>query len=130
MSSFILCFVVSNVKKSVSFYLNALGFELINSRKSQVNEDLEHAEMRKEEISIMIVPEGYYGEWNKTPKSYNIISPATFYFYCNNLNEFYSNAIANNAISLMHPTVASWGDYVCRLMDPDGYVWAFAEHSL
>jgi uncharacterized glyoxalase superfamily protein PhnB len=47
--------------------------------------------------------------------------------YCDDVDALYKQATSNGAQSKMEPNDAFWGDRVCQVIDPDGYLWMFAK---
>ncbi len=114
---------VVNVQESIKFYTEAFCFELIDSSCDSVNN---HAEMRKDNVVIMFCSEGSYGTIKKAPITQNIEIPLSLYVYCDDVDEFYKNAINHGAISKLSPNDGFWGDRFCVLNDLNGYEWLFA----
>ena len=119
--------VVRDVKKSLDFYKNALGFEVVDSMEDDKG-DVQHAEMRRGSVVIMFCPEGAMDITAKSPISNGVEESINLYCYCENVDKFYSNAIANGAKSIMPPEDRFWGDRMCAILDIDHYKWSFATH--
>jgi PhnB protein len=118
---------VKNAEASVEFYEKAFGFALSSPPSRDEKGQIQHAEMKfGEDISIMFAPEGAWGSPRKTPNSLGVMPSLSLYVYCEDVDSFYKNAVANGAKSTMEPNDAFWGDRFCTLVDPDGHEWVFA----
>lgn len=119
--------MVKDVDKAVDFYEKAFGFEKLEVVKGEHNTSL-HAELQYKDHLIMFGKSGAYGGTSKTPHESGIESPMNLYLYCENVDNFHDHALKTGAKSLDAPADMFWGDRMCRLQDPDGYIWCFATH--
>lgn len=109
----------SNLKSAVEFYTKVFGFEVKDHSP-------EHAELRYKDQIMMFGQEGAYGGESKSPKSSGTVSPISLYIYCEDVDKFHKNAVESGAKSVGAPEDMFWGDRMCRLQCPEGYIWAFA----
>lgn len=118
---------VTDVTKAVSFYKTVFHFEIkkIVPDQNGVNT---HAEMNYQGQFIMCGKEGAYGSILKAPITSKVPCPITLYLYTENVDEFYKAALKNGAKSAGAPENMFWGDRMCRLQDPDAYIWCFATY--
>jgi len=118
---------VSDVDTMAKFYEKAFKFQI---KELMTGEDgsIWHGELRYKDQLIMLGKAGAYGDMSKTrsPKVTGVESPMNLYLYCEDVDQFYKDAIAAGASSLTIPQDLFWGDRMCRLQDPDGYTWCFA----
>lgn len=119
--------VVRDTKKSLEFYKNAFGFEVIDSVSDETG-NLMHVEMKRGAIVFMFCPEGAMNTTAKSPASHKVEESISLYCYCENVDVLYSQAVANGASSHTPPEDQFWGDRMCVLMDIDNYKWCFATH--
>ena len=122
--------VVTDAKKSVDFYTDAFGFDVVNIVPDN-NGIIQHVEMRRGDIGIMLCPEGSMNTTAKSPLSNGVEESVNLYCYCENVDELYTlytKAIENGAISFMQPEDRPWGDRMCVLIDHDNYKWSFATY--
>lgn len=113
---------VTDSKKSVDFYEKAFGFTWENP-----NEGLNHIEMSYQDVMIMFAPEGAFGGITKAPITQGAECSMNLYLYCTDVDKVYNRAMEAGAISCMNPQDAFWGDRVCQVKDPDGFMWMFAK---
>lgn len=108
---------------SLDFYQRAFGFE---KKLAMPGPDgkTKHAEMTYRDGVIMFGPEGNCP--TRTPASSGIDSPIGLYIYCNDVDAAFARATAAGAQAVSPPTDMFYGDRICSLRDPDGYVWHFA----
>lgn len=119
--------IVSNLDEAIDFYQKAFGFELLQ-KSAGTDGSTWHAEFRYKDQMLMFGQAGAYGGNTKSPKASGIESPMNLYLYTENVDDFYKKTLAAGAKSLSVPEIMFWGDKMCRLQDPDGYVWCFATH--
>lgn len=116
---------VQDAGKSAEFYKKAFGFEI----KESIPDDsgkVVHAELQYNGELIMLGSAGAYGGQTKSPAMSGVLSPMNLFIYCDDVDAFYKHAIACGATSKGVPEDMFWGDRMCKLVDPDGYEWAFA----
>ncbi len=118
---------VADASRSISFYKEAFGFELGDKPMEQDGKIL-HAEMTFLDTRIMFCPEGAFGVESKTPNNSSQKCPMGLYVYCKDVKDHYEKAIAAGATSISAPEDMFWGDRMCRIEDPDGYIWSFAQN--
>jgi PhnB protein len=118
---------VQDADRSVKFYKEAFGFEVIQLGKDENNKTM-HVEMRRQGAIIMFCQEGAFGSTSKSPATQNIIIPVSIYVYCPDVDKLYNQAVNSGAVAKAHPSESFWGDRFCILIDPDGYEWSFATH--
>jgi len=119
--------IVSDVDKAVEFYQEGFGFEK-NHLVAGEDSHTWHAEMRYKDQLIMFGRAGAHGGKTLSPKTSGIESPINLYLYCEDVDAFYERAVQAGAISLTEPEDTFWQDRMCRLQDPDGYIWCFATY--
>lgn len=118
---------VSDVEKMSSFYQEAFQFE-----KGELvpGEDgtIWHGEMKYKDQLIMLGKALAYGGTTKSPNMTGIESPMNLFLYCEDVDEFFKKAVKAGAVALIEPQDMFWGDRMCKLKDPDGYLWCFATY--
>lgn len=117
--------MVRDVDKSVDFYKKAFHFDVREVAPGEDGTSM-HAEMTYKGQLVMLGKEGGWGGTSKSPKSSGVESPMTLYVYTDNVDEFYKQALDNKAHGLAQPEDMFWGDRMCKLQDPDDYIWCFA----
>lgn len=119
--------IVSDVDRAADFYKEAFGFEKNHLVAGEDNTSW-HAEMQYKDHLIMFGKAGAYGGKTQSPNETGIESPINLYLYCEDVDAFYERALQAGAKSLSEPEDTFWQDRMCRLQDPDGYVWCFATY--
>ena len=116
---------VKDADLAVDFYENAFKFEKRDMVPGQDGTTW-HAEVKYKDQLLMLGKEGVWGGKTLSPQTSKIESPMNLYLYCEDVDAFYKHAVAHGAESVGQPEDMFWGDRMCRLQDPDGYVWCFA----
>lgn len=116
---------VQDVDKAANFYKAAFRFDIHELARGEDGVTL-HAELTYKSQLIMLGREGAYAGKCKPPVSNGVESPITLYVYTDNVDDFYQHAVSNQAAGITPPEDMFWGDRMCKLKDPDGYVWCFA----
>ncbi len=119
--------IVNDVDKAVDFYERAFGFERINVVPGEDSTSW-HAELKYQDHLIMFGKAGAYGNKTLPPIVSGIESPINLYLYCENVDHFYAHALQAGAEALTPPENTFWHDRMCRLQDPEGYIWCFASY--
>lgn len=119
--------IVKDVDQAVQFYEKAFGFERLHLVAGDDGTSW-HAEVHYKDHLIMFGKSGAYGGKTKAPTDNGVESPINLYLYCEDVDEFYENALKAGAKSLSAPEDTFWHDRMCRLQDPNGYVWCFATY--
>lgn len=119
--------IVKDIDKAVNFYVKAFQFEKLNVVAGEDNTSW-HAELRYVDHLIMFGKAGAYDGKTKAPHDSGVECPINLYLYCENIDEFHQHAVKAGAKSLSAPEDTFWGDRMCRLQDPDGYIWCFATY--
>ncbi len=70
------------------------------------------------------------GQKTPHPASGNGIPRCELYFYVNDVQMEYDNAVASGAVVISAIAKRNWGDTVCYFADPDGHIIAFAQEEL
>ena len=120
--------IVKNAATAIAFYEKAFNFtrhEVVNDDKGEIM----HAELAYQDGVIMIGPEGCPGNPLKSPASSGQGCPLSLYVYCEDVDLLCNQAKKCNANVLAPPEDMFWGDRICRIQDPEGYIWCFATHT-
>ena len=111
----------------VDFYKKAFGFE-VKLLVPGKDDTTWHAELKYKDQILNVGKQGVTegGASFKSPLSSGIESPISMYIYCENVDDFYKHAISQGAEAVTPPQDMPWGDRMCRLRDPEHYMWGFA----
>lgn len=118
---------VLDVQRSADFYHQAFKFTISQLCPSEEGAIL-HGELKYEDQLIMIGKQGAYGGETLAPVTSKVKSPMNLYIYCKDVDAFYQEALTAGATSVSAPENTFWGDRMCSLECPNGYVWCFATH--
>src|SRR5262245_46444586 len=119
---------VQDADRSLDFYASAFGFA---KRSAVAGPDGQtgNAEMAYRDVLVMFAPEGAWGREGPCPATLGMRSPLHLFVPCENVDALFTQAQAAGATVARPPVDLFWGDRMCSLIDPDGYVWNFATHT-
>ncbi len=121
------CVIVEDVKKSMDFYTQVFGFDLLE--KHEREGVITGATLKLGEVTFMLFSK-LLSTGAKNMSSEPITNAGnSLYAYCPDVDMLYENALKHGAVSLIEPEDAFWGDRYCQLRDPDGYTWCFATYK-
>lgn len=122
-SEFIL--YVENQEKSTGFYTKLFRKEPVlnvpGMTEFQLNETTKLGLMPNSGIQKILQDK------TPDPASGNGIPRCELYFFVENLEETFENAINCGAKLISPIEERNWGDWVCYFADPDGHILAFAQ---
>ena len=118
---------VKDAKKSIEFYEKAFGFK-VEGEPMEMDGKITHVGMRFNDAAIMFAPEGTFGGDCQTPKDSGVKPSFNLYIYCEDVDRLHERAVKAGARSEWPPENMFWGDRMCKLVDPDGYIWNFAKN--
>jgi uncharacterized glyoxalase superfamily protein PhnB len=121
------CLTVRDAVQALEFYQKAFGFQ---KREVYPGPDgtIMHAEVTWHDVVIMFGPECPKNK-SQAPASSGVRPAVALYLYCDDVDAQYARATAAGAQGEMPPQDMFYGDRVCMLTDPDGYIWNFATHT-
>ena len=119
--------VVANMRQSIQFYQDALGFEAIYTMPGPDGE-LVHASIRNGSVELMMGPAGFAGE----PITGEVGKGVSLYLGVgenDDVDALFERAKRAGARVLQEPHDEFWGDRIWAIADPDGYELVIAKHT-
>jgi len=117
---------IKGANDAISFYQKAFGAEQ-TLLMSMPDGSVAHAEVKIGDSFVMLTEEqaemGFKG-----PKTLGGAS-ASLMIYCENVDEFYQNAIDSGCKEIRPVIDQFYGDRAGTLEDPFGHVWTIATHT-
>lgn len=120
---------VKDVDASIDFYKKAFGFEVLRDINKNEEGVSVHCECKYQDEVIMLGLEKAFGEDILSPSSSGAPCPISLYLYCEDVDTLFERAKKAGATVLGEPEDQFWGDRMCRLKDPNGYLWSFATYK-
>ncbi len=113
-------------RKAIDFYKKSFGAKQKELVPGPNGQGVMFAEMKIGNSMFMMGDE----RSDQNTKSVETIgiSPISFYLYVRNVDAFFKKAVEGGATVDMPLQDMFWGDRVCRLKDPFGYLWMVATH--
>lgn len=118
---------VANMKESIRFYQEALGFEMSYALPGP-NGELVHASIKNGKVELMLGPVGFSGE----PITGDVGKGMSLYLSVgddDDIDALFDRAKKNGARVLHGPRDEFWGDRLWSVADPDGYELVVAKHT-
>ncbi len=108
----------------------AFGFE---TTMRWDNEDgvLAHAEARLGDAAIVVFSDAGEGYDRMRPKANGVVGHGTYLAVPDDaaVEAVWERALAAGAEPVWKPEGTEWGNYRCRVRDPEGYEWTFGTHK-
>lgn len=119
-------FQVFDMPRSVAFYRDLLGFQLIDSSALRGPDDFDWGWLRRDGIEIMLNTAYELDQRPEAPDADRVAShqDVSLYFGCKDLDAAFEYLRARN-VDLEPPAVAPYGMRQLYFKDPDGYVLCF-----
>lgn len=112
---------VFDMPRSVAFYQNALGFEVVN--QSEPGNDFDWCMLRRDDIVLMLNTTYERHERPENPDPARVIAhdDTMLFFGCRDLDAACTH-LRSQGIEVKGPKIASYGMRQLWLKDPDAYV--------
>ncbi|HKJ30894.1 MAG TPA: VOC family protein [Balneolales bacterium] len=118
--------MVDDINKTITFYRNVLGFELINAEPD--NGDVHWAMMKRDEIEIMFQTRNSISKDYAEFQEMKTNAPIAFYIDLDNVNKLYSH-LKDKTTTLSDLHITSYGAVEFSIRDCNGYILTFAQSS-
>ncbi|HKF52889.1 MAG TPA: VOC family protein [Candidatus Acidoferrales bacterium] len=125
---------VFEMRRSVEFYRDVLGFEVVSNSPRRPEALFHWALLRRDGIELMLNTAHDEGERPAVPDARRVAAhdDVTLYFSCPDVDAVYAELHAKG-IAKNEPTVAPYGMKQLYIKDPDGYglcfQWAVKEQT-
>jgi catechol 2,3-dioxygenase-like lactoylglutathione lyase family enzyme len=117
-------FQVFDMRKSVAFYCNVLGFAIVD--KHEPDGHLYWAMLKLGDATVMLNAKYEFYRQPRTPDATPDHSDVTLYFSCPDVNAAYEFARSRGA-DLKPPVVMHYGMKQLTIRDPDGFDLCFQQ---
>lgn len=108
----------------------AFGFET-TMRWDDERGGVAHAELRLGDAAIMVFSDDGQSYDHPRPKSNDTVGHGTHLALPDDaaVDAMWERALAAGAVPVLKPESTEWGNYRCRVRDPEGYEWSFGTHK-
>ncbi len=122
-------FTFKDCRKSIDFYKDAFGAEVLDLFPRPDGQGTMHATLRIGNSIVMMGDEMSGAE--DCPKSAETTgsSPISLYLYVPDVDASFERAVGAGAVATMPVADMFWGDRCGNLKDPFGYTWMLATHK-
>lgn len=116
-------FQVFDMPRSVAFYRDVLGFELVESSEPRGPDDFDWGLLRRRHIDLMLNTAYEHDQRPPEPEAARVAAheDASLYFGCRDLDAAWEH-MRTHGVDAAPPRVAPYGMRQLYLNDPDGYV--------
>lgn len=87
-----------------------------------------HAELRREGVSILVFSDdvGY----DRPERKGESVGHGSYVWLAAEaaVNAVFASAVEAGAVTVWEPGATEWGNFRCRVADPEGYEWTFGTH--
>jgi uncharacterized glyoxalase superfamily protein PhnB len=110
---------------------DAFGFET-TMRFDDEDGTVAHAEARLGDAVIVVFSDAGMGYDRMLPKANDACGHGAYLTVAarEDVDAVWSRAVAAGAVPVWKPEETEWGNYRCRVRDPEGYEWSFCTHEL
>jgi uncharacterized glyoxalase superfamily protein PhnB len=116
---------VKDISVACNFYAKAFNFVTKGASEGHDGSPW-HAELQYKDHVIILSKEGIPGKTTSTPLTNGLPSSMNLYFYCDDVDKIFHQAILAGAEVKAQPMDTQWGDRIAIVSDPDGYYWVIA----
>lgn len=108
----------------------ALGFETVR-RWDAPSGELAHAELRRDDVVIILFADAGQGYDRMRPAANGAVGHGTYLTVPTreDIDAVWGRAVAAGATRVYGPETSEWGNYRCRVRDPEGYEWTFGTYK-
>ena len=113
---------------ALTWLTEAFGFE--TTMRWDDDHGVAHAELRLGDAAIMVFSDAGQGYDHPRPAGNDAVGHGTYLAMADNaaVDAVWERAIAAGAVPVWKPENTEWGNYRCRVRDPEGYEWSFGTH--
>ncbi len=105
----------------------AFGFET-TMRFGDDAGGIQHAELRLGDAAVFVFTDGERGE--ALPRRGETVGFGTYVWLADEaaVEAVHRRAVEAGAVDVLAPGATPWGNFRCRVADPEGYEWTFGTH--
>jgi uncharacterized glyoxalase superfamily protein PhnB len=118
--------MVDDINKTITFYRNVLGFELVNAEPD--NGDIHWALMRGDGIELMFQTRDSISKEHSEFQKMDTNAPMCLYINMDNVNKLYTQ-LKDKIQILTDLHITNYGAVEFSISDCNGYVLTFAQSS-
>ena len=114
---------------ALGFLERAFGFETM-LRWDSPSGVLAHAELRLGDVAIILFADDGLGYDRMRPAADDACGHGTYLTVSSaaDVDAVWGRAVSAGAVPVWKPETSEWGNYRCRVRDPEGYEWTFGTY--
>lgn len=123
-------FSYHDADKALAWLGEAFGFETTMRHDTEAGV-LAHAEARLGDAAIIVFSDDGQHYDRMLPKANEMVGHGAYLAVADNaaVDAVWQRAIDAGAVPVWRPEGTEWGNYRCRVRDPEGYEWTFGVHK-
>jgi uncharacterized glyoxalase superfamily protein PhnB len=109
---------------------DAFGFET-TLRSDDEQGGIAHAEARLGDAAIVLFSDDGHDYDRMRPKSNDAVGHGAYLAVASreDVDALWGRAVAAGAVQVLKPEDTEWGNYRCRVRDPEGYEWSICTYK-
>jgi uncharacterized glyoxalase superfamily protein PhnB len=113
---------------AIAWLDRALGFTC-SMRWEDADGLVAHAELRRDGAAVVVFADAGVGYDRAAPRG-ETVGQGTYLTVAapHEVDAVWERALAAEAVAVWAPAWTEWGNYRCRVRDPEGYEWTFGVH--
>lgn len=114
---------------ALDWLAKAFGFE--TTMRWDDDTGVAHAELRLGDAAIVVFSDAGQGYDRPRPAGNDAVGHGTYLVVPGNaaVDTAWERALAAGAVPVLKPESTEWGNYRCRVRDPEGYEWSVCTHK-
>lgn len=118
-----------DAEAALTWLAEAFGFE--TTMRWDDDNGVAHAELRRDDAAIIVFSDSGLHYDRMHPKTNDAVGHGTYLTVPDNetVDAVWGRAVAAGAVQVWKPEGTEWGNYRCRVRDPEGYEWTFGTHK-
>lgn len=122
-------FSYTDAEAALDWLARAFGFE--TTMRWDDDTGVAHAELRLGDAAIIVFSDAGQGYDRMLPKPDDAVGHGTYLAVADNaaVDAVWERALASGAVPVLKPESTEWGNYRCRVRDPECYEWSFGTHK-
>lgn len=118
-----------DAEAALDWLATVFGFE--TTMRADDEGGVAHAELRLGDAAIVVFSDAGHGYDRMHPKDDDAVGHGTYLTVADPavVDAVWDRAMAAGGVPVLKPEATEWGNYRCRVRDPEGYEWSICTHK-